>query len=512
MTTPAPDLDDRWHRLDARSTAAVAVLVAAPLAPTAVIMLLSGASTSALLTTVGIWLAATVALSAAAATSWYFTYYRLTDERFEMRAGNLSRSHRSIPRDRIRSVDLTAQPVHRLFGLSVVKIGTAQQSGENSEVKLDAVATGDAELLRSQLLRHDHTPAGGHARSPATPVSTGQEIARLNPAWLGYSALTLSLALIVWGALASGIGSFSELLVSLGVASRVRDVVVSAPLWLPIAGAVLALLAIGLVGSLLLSTEMWWSFRLTREPNNSLRVRRGLLTTRSVSLEERRLHGIELAEPLLLRWAGASRLHAVATGLKASTDSSQPDSKVLLPPAPRSEATRVAGEVLGTAWPPPGVTRLAGHPRAALRRRLLRSLLGPCSLVVALVVVASVTSWIPWWSWIPALVTIPVALAFAVDAYRGLGHGLDAQHLVTRCGTGVRRTVVLRRDGVIGWRIRRSPLQRRAGLATVSATTAAGSGAYPVLDVGFEEGLLLAEEAVPGSLEPFLVRPHRERR
>lgn len=520
MIAPGPVVDGQWHHLDPKSSVAVGALTAAGLVPAAVIMLLSDTDTSTVLTVLGIGLAVTVVVTASAAVSWYFTYYRVTGERFEMRAGNLSRSHRSIPRDRIRSVDVTARPVHRLLGLSVVKIGTGQQSGDSSEIKLDAIATRHAEALRAELLRHD-TPPGETAPEGGTPAERTQQdlgvrtpervLARLNPAWLGYSALTVSLAAAVWGALGSGLGTMWDLLVAFDAVSGAKDAVLSLPLWMPIAGGLLSALLAGALGALLLSAEMWWAFRLTREPNDTLRVRRGLLTARSVSLEERRLRGVELSEPLLLRWAGGARLHAVATGLESGGSNGRPDSKVLLPPAPRAEASRVAGEVLDTPWPPPGVTRLTGHPRAALRRRLLWSLVGPCALVAGLAV-ASATSPLPWWSWIPALVTVAVAPLFAVDAYRGLAHGLDPRHLVTRCGAGVRRTVLLRRDGVIGWKVRRSPFQRRSGLATVSAITAAGSGAYAIRDVGVDEGLLVAEEAVPGLLEPFLERPQHEQR
>ncbi len=494
--------DDRWHRLDPRSIATVGVLLA-PLAPTVALMVLTGARGSTVLHTAGLWLVAVVLAGAAKGTSWYFTHYRIGDQRFELRVGNLSRSHKSIPRERIRSVDVTAQPAHRLFGLAVVTIGTGRQPGDGGEAKLDAVASGRAELLRRELLRHDALPSAED--TTAGSDHAGAEIARLRPAWLGYSALTASLAVVVWGGLASAYGSFSELLVSLGLVARARELVVSTPVWLTVTGAVLLLLVVGATGALVLSTEMWWAFRLTREPDRTLRVRRGLFTTRSVSVEERRLRGVEFCEPLLVRWAGGARLNAVATGLNPDDRDGRSDRKALLPPAPREEATRTAGAVLG-AWPPPGAVHLARHPRAALRRRLVRFLAGPLGLVAGLAVTVLVTERVPPWVWVPVLLAPVVAAAFAVDAYRGLGHALGPRHLVTRRGTGLRRTVALERTGIIGWRVRRSLFQRWSGLATVSATTAVGAGSYDLRDVGLDEGLDVADRAVPGLLGPFLVR------
>jgi putative membrane protein len=69
-----------------------------------------------------------------------------------------------------------------------------------------------------------------------------------------------------------------------------------------------------------------------------------------------------------------------------------------------------------------------------------------------------------------------------------------------------RGTVAPQRSGVIGWTIRQSIFQRRKGLLMLTATTAAGSGAYSVFDAGESEGLVFAEEAVPELLTPFLER------
>ncbi|MEV1178407.1 PH domain-containing protein, partial [Nonomuraea sp. NPDC049784] len=103
-----------------------------------------------------------------------------------------------------------------------------------------------------------------------------------------------------------------------------------------------------------------------------------------------------------------------------------------------------------------------------------------------------------------------VALVFgmwaAVEGAKSLGHALSGRHLVTRQGAVVRHTIALGRKGISGWTINESFFQRRSGLLTVSAITAAGRGRYDVVDVGRADGLELAARAVPGLLEPFLVR------
>jgi putative membrane protein len=101
------------------------------------------------------------------------------------------------------------------------------------------------------------------------------------------------------------------------------------------------------------------------------------------------------------------------------------------------------------------------------------------------------------------LIALPLAAWLGVDRYRRLGHALTDRYLVSRTGSLDTRTVALQRDGIIGWRIRRTWFQRRVGLMTVTATTAAGKGGYSVPDIGEADGVALAVEAVPGLVEPF---------
>jgi putative membrane protein len=110
----------------------------------------------------------------------------------------------------------------------------------------------------------------------------------------------------------------------------------------------------------------------------------------------------------------------------------------------------------------------------------------------------------PAWMWQAALVLLPIGLALAVDRARQLGHRLVDGWLVTQQGSLVRRRSMLATDGIIGWNVNRSFFQRRAGLATLTATTAAGRQGYGVQDVALAEALGIATAGVPGLLEPFL--------
>ncbi|MGH7749825.1 MAG: PH domain-containing protein [Candidatus Dormibacteria bacterium] len=146
------------------------------------------------------------------------------------------------------------------------------------------------------------------------------------------------------------------------------------------------------------------------------------------------------------------------------------------------------------------------HPAEALRRRLVRAVLPVLVAAAILWLVPVVPAWAGWM----VLCLLPVTVLLALDAYRNLGHSRTERYLVTRHGAGVRRTVALQRSGVIGWTVSQSLFQRRLGLCTLTATTAAGCGSYHVFDIRWIDGLTLAEQAMPGLLEPFLYHGEAE--
>ncbi|MCF6475109.1 hypothetical protein FAF44_43085 [Nonomuraea sp. MG754425] len=414
------------------------------------------------------------------------TRWRLTPERLEVRSGVTVRRHRSIPRERVRSVDLRADPVNRVFGLTVVKVGTGEHAEDGAELVLDPLGRHEAESLRRTLL-----PRSERAAEPGGPL------AELRWSWIRYAPLsvwTFTGAAVLLATLYKALGQFGFDGFGDRIATGLWDWLAARPL--PAAALLLAVnLLVGAAGAALLFAESWGRYRLEREPGR-LRMRRGLLTSRSLTLEERRLRGVEISEPLLLRLGGAARLRSVATGLGRGSGEEREDAAALTPPMPRALVARLAASIAGSGVPEP-----LAHPPAARRRRLVRALLAALVTVPA---AAPASLWAGGWVWLVPAAVLAYGLWHAVSAAASLGHALSPRHLVTRRGAVVRRTVALDRRGIAGWTITESCFQRRAGLLTVTATTAAGRGHYAVVDVGRGDGLRLAAQAVPGLIEPFL--------
>ncbi|MGC9501265.1 PH domain-containing protein [Streptomyces sp. WG7] len=498
---------DGWRRLSPRLLLVNLGMLSGPLALFALTLLQTGAGLQALIS-LGSLLTTFLVITWIGTMRLLTTRFRIADGRVELRSGLLFRSHRSLPVDRIRSVDIHAKPLHRLFGLASLRIGTGGQGTPSGrELRLGGVTRNHADNLR-RLLLDPRGRAGTGRRAPGPGEDGDPPVAEVDWAWLRYAPLSpwgLGAVLVGVGTVARVLGEMKINPLDLAVVTQLRDRFGSVPWWFGVLATVVALLVIGAALSTAAFVEGWSGYRLEREGDDAYRVCRGLLVHRSVTLERRRLRGIELIEPMPLRWAGAARLDAVAGGLGSSEENRSRRS--LTPGVPRQEALRVAADVLSEELSPTQTAEFAAHPRAALRRRINRGLL----VLAPLVAVPPLL--LPWLgpvvvhvAWITALLGLPTVLVLAHDAYRALGHDLRDRCLVVRAGTFARRTAAVQRDGVIGWKITRSAFQRRRGLLTLGATIAAGDSCYKVRDVGVADGLALAEEVVPGLLTPFLER------
>ena len=431
------------------------------------------------------------------------TRFRITAAQIELRRGILGRSTLTAPLDRVRTVELTASPIHRVLGLEKVEIGTgsANRNGDGQLV-LDSLGGDEARRLRRDLLHRTGAPGAPDAAGiDDDPAYEGDVLVRFDPAWVRYAPLTTSGLVIALAALGAVSGPFfgNGLEVRLEESDFV-DRLSGVALPLVVGAALVVLLAassmLAIIGYLLAN----WGLVLMRDDlRRTFHVRRGALTTRETSIDVNRLRGLEIHEPLGLRLGGGGRLSAVATGLnRRSTEST-----TLVPAAPRSVVIRVGGHVLGESGPL--AVTLTLHGPAARRRRYLRALVGTGLVPVVLTVLAVTEGW-PAWLALLGLLAPVAGVLLARDRYDGLGHALTGRHLVVRSGSLQGRRDVLQRTGIIGWNISQTWFQRRAGLVTLTATIAAGRQAYRAFDIPEPVAIALADEAVPGLLSAFVVR------
>jgi putative membrane protein len=122
--------------------------------------------------------------------------------------------------------------------------------------------------------------------------------------------------------------------------------------------------------------------------------------------------------------------------------------------------------------------------------------------VAALAVVLTVEA--SAWFTLVAPLALAAGVLLAVDRSRSLGHVLAEGYLVARSGSLARRREALATRSVIGWNLRATWFQRRAGLTDLVATTAGGRQSVRVLDLPEPDATALAHAAQPGLLDQFL--------
>lgn len=509
--------DDGWLRLDRRK------LLLDPIsslrqAIVPVIAIALGASSFG-----GIWVVVGIPVVAALAAllgliPWFTTRYRITESQLQFRHGVLNRSTQTAPLDRVRSVDLEATVLHRVLGMRKVQIGTGV---DNERIVLDAVTTERAEELRRLLLTQrgaaatsagplpehaDETAAaeaGVPTEVPDSPDEPSEELAHFRWNWVRFAPFNVARLAIVAAAIGF-LGQFAsdfEVDIDPSDVERTKESLLAFGVAVLVVAAVLGGVALWLLISIAGYVVQWFGLTLTRS-HGSLHMSAGLLSTRSISVEEKRVRGIEIIEPLLMRVVNGAELATLATGV------GEGGTTKILPQCPTPVAERVAGQVLGDHHPMRVV--LTQHGPAARRRRHVAQQWTTLFLAAVgvgihqIVLPLNDTSAPLWWFLAPALVWIPIAVVLAELAYAHLGHALTDDHLVAGHGVTARKRTVLEIDGIIGWAVQQNIFQRRLGLVTLVATTAAGDEHVTLEDVPEEKAVRLTVLATPEPVRPFL--------
>jgi putative membrane protein len=394
------------------------------------------------LSAIGLGVLGVAAAAVLGIARWRSTRYAVDDRALYFRAGIFSPDETVVPLDRIQSVDTVAGPIQRVFGVTGLQVQTAG-GGEDAEVVLSALSAAAARELRAAL-RHPDTGASSAGR-------------RLRGAGLLATALTAPQVGVVlpvvgglFGALQNGLAGESVAVVR--SVNSVHEVVL----------VVLGLLACAWALSTLGAIVAFAGFEV-HPVEGRLRIRRGLLQRRAVSVPVNRIDGVQIVESLLRRPFGLVTLRLEITSLGGSETAE----RTLFPLLRRDEVEAFLEDF---------VPDLAGAlalqerpPRRARRRFLTRPLLAAAAAGAALVVALPA-------AWPAAPVLLAVAAVAGLDAYAAAGVRIDATRVVVRGRHGAARvTLIARRRRVQRLVVSRSPLQRRAGLASFSVTVARGT-------------------------------------
>jgi putative membrane protein len=375
-----------------------------------------------------VMLLGTVVLSV---VSWYFTGYHIVGRELRIHEGLIWRRTRAIPLERLQSVEVVRPLLAQLTGLAELRLEVV--GGGKTEAPLAYITVADATTLRERLLRiagRTAAPAAATATATTDPATaTAGEDAELGALAVAPAApehlvhavrnhdllisqlLTPQAFLLPFGVVFVGYQFFSEGSWSfIAVASTITAM----------AGVVLQPIRRVLED---------WRFVLARE-ETTLRVRHGLLETRSQTVPLNRVQSINVTWPLLWRMKGWLRIRLAIAGYSGVDQSNGGQADRLLPVGDLTAAGQVMAEVL------PGVDVSVPLAAPPARARWLHPFAQP-----------------------------------------RLGAGFTPTVFAVREGVLTRQLTVVPYARIQSVRVVRGPVQRRLGLATVHADTAGGAGA-----------------------------------
>ena len=480
----------------------------------------------------------------------YFTLrYRVGAETVQVRRGLFTKETKTARLERVRSIDVEGNLLMRLLDLRTITIGTGVDDGQ---VELEGIRTRDAEELREGLLRRSREvraargidagahpgvaadgvfPAGdegaldgrdgpvvlGDGAPDAVPAPDAPErsLVRWDNRWLRFGPLGAS-GLVVAGVVAGGGAQFADDIARSDLGQRLGGQLLHRAQDLGVVASIATLLAAGAVFALLFSLAAyalgWWGLEVTRSGHGTLHVRRGLATTRSATMEERKVRGVMVTEPWQQRWQKGASLSAIVTGAEGG-------SVEVLPTVPRDTARAVAVDVLSSGEDRPAPVglfdrELVSHGPRALRRMTVSALLTtfwfgllPAAVAVAVLRHFDVTDglldrgW--WWLFAWTAFIAVVNLVPVYPAWRSLGHAVTEHHVVFRQGAILRNHLALETDGILSWNMAQSFFQRRLELCTLTATVAGGAEGYELPNVPVEDAVRLMRSASPELLGQF---------
>ncbi|HEU5286510.1 MAG TPA: PH domain-containing protein [Sphingomicrobium sp.] len=406
-------------------------------------------------------------LAASLFVYWTRFEFRVGSSEIRVDSGIFSRTHRSIPFDRIQDVDISQGPVARLLDIAKVKFETGGSAGAGEdEGVLHAIPLERAQELRA-LVRSRRSAADEPV--PTTAEAERPPVFAMDlPRVLLAGVFNFSLAL--FAGLIGATQTFGEMLGFdplsrsfwlglLRAGDPIADYILAHRVAAAFAGAVLLVL-IGLATGIVRTLLREYGFRLDRT-EVGLRRRRGLLTRTDVTLPARRAQAAIVGTGPLRDSLGWRDLKLQSL---ASDDGGGGD-HVVAPLATDEEAGAILAEL---GWRPLSGTTDWKRVSSVYVWTLAIGL-SPLLLAAALASTQAPNS----------AVAIAVLLALLVIRWRGWRrtlYALDGDRLLIRSGWWRRRTVILPLARIQSIDLTESFVSRWFGIAGLAFGVAGGSG------------------------------------
>jgi putative membrane protein len=426
---------------------------------------------------------------------WRSFRYGVGEREIVIESGILSRNRRSIPFDRVQDVDIERALLARVFGLAKVKIETG--AGGKDEGVLDSVTVAEADRLRAAVRAwhgHSHRVAAverdGGAEAPvAELIPEGRLLFAMDVKRILVFGL-FSFSLVYIAGLFALLQTFDQMLpfniydparwvglVEHQLPGRFTVAAIAFVLFLAV--------LLGVVAGLVRTVARDYGYRLVSE-GSRLRRERGLFTRTEAVISKQRIQ-------LALVGTGPIRGYFGWTGLALQTLGAASDKSGVQAAAPFATRDEIE-PIMADAGP----FRLPNPPELTMvsNRHILRVIAKSVGPALVAIVVASVF-------FAPALLlllALPLLGANAAVQRRFHRYALDNDLLFIARGVWRQRLWIVPVMHAQAISVRRSWLQRRLGLSTLSVDTAGAplSGGARIYDLRHDIAEALAREIGAG--------------
>lgn len=421
-----------------------------------------------------------------AIATWWRSTFRVEGGELIVERGVLSRERKTIPLERVQSVTIEQNLLHRILGLVEAKVETAGSA--SAEFTLEAVSRPMAESIRRLAIQHNTTlndsaesMLEGSGEIPPGPPSAGlprgdagEQILLHRTLGDIFKVALSSNPLIGIGTALAAIFGLSELLGDVVGPSqdRVDDLandIVANPLLL--VGTIIAFLVLFVIGALLQAMVPLHELTLFRT-SSGLRSASGLLSRRERVAPLERIQLLSTTQNPVQKFIGIRTVTLPTAGSRDDDDNSQ----IKLPGTTDGEYDDLRDLVL-PATRPFSIGEANSISKHAIQRWTMWGALIP--VIVVGITVGARFGWIG----LASIALLVPAWLLARRTHRNWLWAITDESIEISNGAFTREQKAMPLRKLQAVRVERSLFHRRRGLASVRLSSAAGTITVPHIEL-----------------------------
>ena len=421
-----------------------------------------------------------------AAAVYEYLYWQNYEFYFEgddlkINSGVITKNKLDIPVRRIQDLDTSQNIIHRILGITLVKVKTAGGDTSKASLKyLDEDQTEEVQKKLRMLKNRRKTEEKEETTSEKLEEDLAEKFYDIEDALMTYS--------IVSGIQGIAILSIIGLIGGISVSAYAAASAVEMMGYSLVAIIAVSMLSIfALVSSAASTYTRYYDFTVDKR-GDTFEYERGLFNKEGGSIPEEKIQKLEITENFLMRYFGYASLKAETAGYTSREEPGATSTKVLIPLDDREKVYEHA-QRLGELHMDE-INDIGTKARKRYFRRY--SMISGLGAVISLGLI--------YIGFHPGLLVLPVAGFTAAKKaankkWMNIGYSLGAKNLVITKGFWNRRTYAVEFFRFQNLMVSESIFQRRWNLASLTVDTAGDKVVNPqIVDLGREKAFQLRDK------------------